>query len=109
MITYAPSVELNPEGCDFETCRKIIDAGPFPPVAHAPPASPPPEARAANTGMPEAPPAGAAGQPTRLPQSPDDAMLQHTGAQPAAPDVRRAAPPKAADWSPPFTLDPIDD
>jgi hypothetical protein len=110
MITYAPSIELNPEGCDLETCRKIIDAGPFPPVAHAPPVpTTTPEARPANANLPEPPPAAAAGQPTRLPQSPDDAILQHTNEQPAALDVRRGAPPRAAERPPPFTMDPIDD
>ena len=32
VITYAPDVELNPEGCDVRNCRKIIDVG-QPPVA----------------------------------------------------------------------------
>jgi hypothetical protein len=27
VLTYAPSVELNPEGCHSRTCRKIIDVG----------------------------------------------------------------------------------
>jgi hypothetical protein len=37
MVTYAPSLELNPDGCDPSTCRKVLDAGPYPPPTSAPP------------------------------------------------------------------------
>jgi hypothetical protein len=102
MITYAPSLDLNPDGCDPRTCRKVIDAGPFPPLALV--QKPAPVASPANDAAPVGSPAAAAArEPVRLPQSPDDTIPQHTGEQQPAPHLKRTDPP------PPFRMEPIKD
>jgi hypothetical protein len=43
VLTYAPAVELNPNGCDARICRKIIDVGGQPVMARAPAPAPFPQ------------------------------------------------------------------
>lgn len=83
ILTYAPSTELNPDGCSVRTCRKIIDVGG---TGRVPPRPAP--AALPQTPIPETPPANF-DEPDAFTDEPDtvDALVQ------LPPSPAPAAPP----------------
>lgn len=89
MVTYAPSVELNPDGCSERNCRKIIDVGGDGRIPTPPPRSAMPPVEPTALPQPAEPPAP--DMPAEEPQA-EDFDFFDTSTAPVETAVRPAAP-----------------
>lgn len=102
MVTYAPSVELNPDGCNERNCRKIIDVGGDGRIPTPPPR--PVMTPVEPTALPQPVEPPAPDMPAEEPQAEDFDLFDSTPAP-----VETAVRPAAPILPPSRPMQPIDD